>query len=59
MGWDENNFNRADGLNISIHPPRVGWDFLPHEYFRIVDISIHPPRVGWDETEITTGTIAK
>ena len=36
--------------NISIHPPREGWDvyffFVPN---RLVWISIHPPREGWDQ----------
>ena len=33
---------------ISIHPPRVGWDDLL-ALLRLRDaISIHPPRVGWD-----------
>ena len=36
-------------VNISIHPPRVGWD--PNRVLRLWllhSISIHPPRVGWD-----------
>ena len=34
---------------ISIHPPRVGWDFRePRRPSRNSPISIHPPRVGWD-----------
>ena len=33
---------------ISIHPPREGWD--APEFFGLlaIPISIHPPREGWD-----------
>ena len=35
---------------ISIHPPRVGWDSrLLEARCKSAQISIHPPRVGWDE----------
>ena len=36
-------------INISIHPPREGWDFTEGDIsaFR-QGISIHPPREGWD-----------
>ena len=34
--------------NISIHPPRVGWDNTQADGLPDADISIHPPRVGWD-----------
>ena len=39
---------QLNGPSISIHPPRVGWDW--HQTARGSDpsISIHPPRVGWD-----------
>ena len=33
---------------ISIHPPRVGWDFRWKLRRCSSCISIHPPRVGWD-----------
>ena len=40
---------RGTSLQISIHPPRVGWDsFFAHPRSKAKDISIHPPRVGWD-----------
>ena len=35
-------------LEISIHPPRVGWDIHTKEEAERYFISIHPPRVGWD-----------
>ena len=34
--------------NISIHPPRVGWDPRTELQWWGREISIHPPRVGWD-----------
>ena len=33
---------------ISIHPPRVGWDYSQRTLLPMPSISIHPPRVGWD-----------
>ena len=33
---------------ISIHPSRVGWDFLLRSFNHPLLISIHPSRVGWD-----------
>ena len=34
---------------ISIHPPRMGWDQPTEEQLReVAEISIHPPRMGWD-----------
>ena len=41
-------FNGCVSLSISIHPPRVGWDYVHKVYLRSQQISIHPPRVGWD-----------
>ena len=36
-------------MNISIHPPRTGWDLrLCPSACRPI-ISIHPPRTGWDD----------
>ena len=35
-------------MEISIHPPRVGWDFRRGSTPAAACISIHPPRVGWD-----------
>ena len=34
--------------NISIHPPREGWDAADGEETWKSFISIHPPREGWD-----------
>ena len=34
--------------DISIHPPRGGWDFQIPLVTPIASISIHPPRGGWD-----------
>ena len=34
--------------DISIHPPRVGWDDQGMLEVKNSIISIHPPRVGWD-----------
>ena len=36
-------------LDISIHPPRVGWDTIKPYVLNRTLISIHPPRVGWDD----------
>ena len=39
--------------HISIHPPRVGWDYtLTTINIRVGVISIHPPRVGWDKPSL-------
>ena len=38
----------VSGSEISIHPPRVGWDGPPDYRLQDQRISIHPPRVGWD-----------
>ena len=35
-------------INISIHPPREGWDNTTHWEQPVEYISIHPPREGWD-----------
>ena len=35
---------------ISIHPPRVGWDYAQAMMKKYEEISIHPPRVGWDNS---------
>ena len=35
--------------DISIHPPREGWDHFPVETVLGGTISIHPPREGWDD----------
>ena len=37
------------GRQISIHPPREGWDLLGRSALPVFPISIHPPREGWDE----------
>ena len=34
--------------DISIHPPRAGWDGGLVNDDGVVRISIHPPRAGWD-----------
>ena len=40
---------KRGNFEISIHPPRVGWDpLLPFRGASMSAISIHPPRVGWD-----------
>ena len=36
------------GHDISIHPPRAGWDLHQVSTSYAVPISIHPPRAGWD-----------
>ena len=44
---------KGGGINISIHPPRAGWDvkdMLPEDDEQI--ISIHPPRAGWDYVQV-------
>ena len=33
---------------ISIHPPRMGWDSADLKSTAEPTISIHPPRMGWD-----------
>ena len=45
---------KLHAIEISIHPPREGWDA------RLIDlivedckISIHPPREGWDIGEVS------
>ena len=39
----------ANPLQISIHPPRAGWDLRSESQGgRDNAISIHPPRAGWD-----------
>ena len=40
----------GDHADISIHPPREGWDRLYIHLLGLYDISIHPPREGWDVT---------
>ena len=35
-------------MNISIHPPREGWDEQLQWFWGEESISIHPPREGWD-----------
>ena len=38
-------------FQISIHPPRAGWDHIfRHSKIQQSLISIHPPRAGWDLT---------
>ena len=40
---------RKQPTDISIHPPRMGWDFIKfQDLISELDISIHPPRMGWD-----------
>ena len=34
---------------ISIHPPREGWDKQQAYITAYNEISIHPPREGWDD----------
>ena len=41
----QHNFRVVD---ISIHPPRAGWDVDHAKGVPAKDISIHPPRAGWD-----------
>ena len=36
-------------LEISIHPPREGWDPSAYDPALCKWISIHPPREGWDK----------
>ena len=50
-GWGGTKLDTSlkQKVQISIHPPRVGWDV----FWDTIDalgkiISIHPPRVGWD-----------
>ena len=38
-------------VNISIHPPREGWDSLAIHPCINSSISIHPPREGWDSAK--------
>ena len=41
--------SEANTSEISIHPPREGWDALRVDALQLqLDISIHPPREGWD-----------
>ncbi len=40
---------------ISIHPPRVGWDYGYLKNSLCIKISIHPPRVGWDSLSSDCG----
>ena len=42
--------------NISIHPPRGGWDPHPRNFRYQRPISIHPPRGGWDDIGDIVGT---
>ena len=35
-------------FDISIHPPREGWDKVAYNVPSLLWISIHPPREGWD-----------
>ena len=40
-------------MDISIHPPREGWDALAAIINPpALNISIHPPREGWDDVGI-------
>ena len=46
-------------FDISIHPPREGWD---HKYGWISQnypISIHPPREGWDARYLVSFSIRR
>ena len=45
---------RRSWCDISIHPPRVGWDNQTPIWWRFQGISIHPPRVGWDPRQPST-----
>ena len=50
--WGGTTFSLVHSFTskISIHPPRVGWDFLVMNPQKcLYAISIHPPRVGWDD----------
>ena len=48
------SFSSIFTAQISIHPPRAGWDLNKLIEGRAVFISIHPPRAGWDgKTSIT------
>ena len=42
-------------FEISIHPPRAGWDLTTREVIKVIKISIHPPRAGWDSRIWTNG----
>ena len=44
------------GRNISIHPPRAGWDVTPDREWHRPYISIHPPRAGWDPARLQANT---
>lgn len=49
VGWDHiHTGGNAGVVDISIHPPRVGWDPMAWRWSSPPTISIHPPRVGWD-----------
>ena len=39
--------------DISIHPPRAGWDCSSSPANGIELISIHPPRAGWDRRSLS------
>ena len=45
----------GDYSDISIHPPRGGWDIGGNLNATLVFISIHPPRGGWDDRLGWTG----
>ena len=45
-------------FNISIHPPREGWDLVWEHWKEFFGISIHPPREGWDDDAVTTANTA-
>ena len=57
-GGTQNEFALSLPFQISIHPPRVGWDILPDHIGIDFLISIHPPRGGWDLQEADTLTQA-
>ena len=46
-----NGLDPAQGVNVSIHAPRVGGDERLGIDIRPVDVSIHAPRVGGDSGE--------
>ena len=48
-GGTSNKWSKRRTKQISIHPPRAGWDFRDDSGAQRLRISIHPPRAGWDE----------
>ena len=46
-------------FDISIHPPRAGWDWIAVIQGEMRRISIHPPRAGWDSRAISTNLQSK